>query len=223
MMTRDRNVTLVAWVQRALVALGIALLAWVGYVWAGSAWYRHQQQRAIDDAASRPAPASDASSEPFDRSRFSGLLEIPRIGMSEAFAEGDDDATLDKAIGHLADTPLPWETGNTAFAGHRDQHFRPLKNVRAGDDIRLVTPRGTFDYLVSETFIVTPEDLWVLAPTNGRELTLITCYPFNFIGHAPKRFVVKARSTSVSDPSGTTSTRGTSGPRNDLTLANVLR
>jgi sortase A len=186
-----------AWMARALLVLGVMLLGWAASVWMRGAWYRHQQEAALDQPAAR-APLTAREAEPFDRREFAGLLEIPRIGLSEAFAEGDDTGTLDKAIGHLADTPLPWETGNSAFAGHRDQHFRPLKKIRIGDDIRLVTPRGTLSYVVTQTFIVNPDEVWVLAPTRGRELTLITCYPFSFIGHAPQRFIVKAE--AASDP-----------------------
>jgi len=183
------------WTARALLLLGVVLLGWAGSVWARSAWYRHQQEVVLHEPAAR-APLAAPAPEPFDRRAFAGFLEIPRIGLSEAFAEGDDTGTLDKAIGHLADTPLPWETGNSAFAGHRDQHFRPLKKIRIGDEIRLVTPRGALSYVVTQTFIVNPDEVWVLAPTRGRELTLITCYPFSFIGHAPQRFVVKAEPAS---------------------------
>ena len=188
----------IRWIQRALVVIGTASLGWAGFVWAERAWYRAYERQAVTESPTVHAPAPIAPvdapvvSDAEDRRQFAGLLEIPRIGMSEAFAEGDDDSTLRKAIGHLPDTPLPWSQGNAAFAGHRDQHFRPLKNIRRGDDLRLVTPRGTLLYRVRDLFIVEPSEVWVLAPTNGRELTLITCYPFSYIGHAPKRFVVKA-------------------------------
>ena len=117
-------------------------------------------------------------------------------------AEGDDTNTLRAAIGHLPDTPMPWKPGNSAFAGHRDGIFRPLKDVRTGDAIVLSTGRGTFTYRIDRTLIVKPEDVWVLKPPPaGRTLTLITCYPFVYIGHAPQRFVVIA--TAVDDERGT--------------------
>jgi sortase A len=87
---------------------------------------------------------------------------------------------------------MPWENGNSALAGHRDTFFRPLKGVRAGDEIRLVSPRGTFVYRVRETRVVDPDDLAVLAPTPQPELTLVTCYPFYYVGHAPRRYIVRA-------------------------------
>ena len=114
------------------------------------------------------------------------------MGLSGVVVEGDDDSVLDRAIGHLPDTPLPWSTGNSALAAHRDALFRPLRGVRLGDVLRLKTPHGDFDYVVRETVIVEPDDLWVLDPTPVSMLTLISCYPFNFIGNAPKRFIVRA-------------------------------
>lgn len=187
-------------VQWTLVAIGVALIGWVGFVRLERAWFHAAEVRTLESTAAPdavipeegPAPPVTDAGEAAARAAFAGLLEIPRIGLSAAFAEGDDDGTLRKAIGHLPDTPLPWHIGNAAFAGHRDQQFRPLKGIRAGDEIRLVTPRGTFLYVVSRTFVVEPTDVWVLAPSGGHELTLITCYPFSYIGHAPHRFVVKA-------------------------------
>ena len=107
--------------------------------------------------------------------------------------EGDDDATLRRAVGHLPGSALPWDAGNTVMAGHRDTFFRPLKDLRDGDTIRLVTTHGTFEYQVQSTEIVAPDDVAVLAPTATRSLTLITCYPFVYVGHAPQRFVIHAR------------------------------
>jgi sortase A len=121
-----------------------------------------------------------------------GLLSIPRLGYSEAVAEGDDAATLRVAIGHLPDTAVPWIDGNTALAGHRDTLFRSLAKIRVGDELALSTAHGDFRYRVSQTLIVDPDDVWVLAPAPGRQLTLITCYPFHYIGSAPHRFIVRA-------------------------------
>lgn len=105
---------------------------------------------------------------------------------------GDDDATLDMAVGHLPDTPRPWEPGNSAMAAHRDGLFRPLKGIKVGDELRLRTREGDFTYRVRETKVVMPTDLSVLEPTEHNSLTLITCYPFNYVGAAPKRFIVHA-------------------------------
>ena len=120
------------------------------------------------------------------------ILDIPRLNLSTPVLSGDDAVTLDVAVGHLPDTPLPWEVGNSALAAHRDGLFRPLRDIRVGDGVRLRTQRGDFTYRVRETKIVMPDDLSVLAPTDDHTLTLITCYPFNFVGNAPKRFIVHA-------------------------------
>jgi sortase A len=106
--------------------------------------------------------------------------------------EGDDEQTLNVAVGHLPDTPLPWQEGNAALAGHRDTFFRPLRRLQDGDEIRLVTPRGTFRYRATRQVVVEPDELWVLDPSPTAALTLITCYPFDFVGPAPRRFVVHA-------------------------------
>jgi sortase A len=88
---------------------------------------------------------------------------------------------------------LPGELGNVALAGHRDTHFRPLRNIRVGDEITIKTLSHNIDYVVATISIVAPENVQVLEPTAGHDLTLVTCYPFYFVGPAPKRFVVRAR------------------------------
>jgi LPXTG-site transpeptidase (sortase) family protein len=127
------------------------------------------------------------------RSGLIGMLDVPRLQLSTPVIEGDDSRTLKRAVGHLPDTPMPWEAGNSAIAGHRDGLFRPLKDVKVGDEIRFRTTRDEFRYRVTRTSIVTPDDLSVLAPqSDAATLTLITCYPFYYIGAAPKRFVIHA-------------------------------
>jgi sortase A len=122
-----------------------------------------------------------------------GRIDIPRIKLSAAVAEGDDDKTLGKAVGHLPDTPLPWQRrGNVAFAAHRDGLFRPIEKIRLNDEVRVVTAQGEYQYRVTKTHIVDPDDVWVLAPTETPTITLITCYPFSFVGNAPHRFIVQA-------------------------------
>lgn len=120
------------------------------------------------------------------------LLEIPRLRVSAPVLSGDGDDVLDVAVGHLPDTPRPWEPGNSALAGHRDGLFRPLRNIRRGDTIRVRSAHGEFTYEVTETKVVEPTDLSVLEPSSTDALTLITCYPFNYVGPAPQRFVVRA-------------------------------
>jgi sortase A len=122
-----------------------------------------------------------------------GMLDVPRLQLSTPVIEGDDTGTLKRAVGHLPDTPMPWDSGNSALAGHRDGLFRPLKDVKIGDQIRFRTARDEYRYRVTKTTIVKPDDLSVLAPqSDPATLTLITCYPFYYVGSAPKRFVVHA-------------------------------
>ena len=121
-----------------------------------------------------------------------GLLEIPRLGLSSVVLEGDDTAALLLGVGHLSDTPLPWGDGNSVFAAHRDTFFRPLAGIRRDDVIRFTTADTELEYMVKELKVVAPTDVEVLNPTPGATLTLITCFPFNYIGPAPNRFIVKA-------------------------------
>ena len=121
-----------------------------------------------------------------------GRLEIPRVHLSVMVVDGDDVATLKIAAGHLPDTPLPWEFGNSAVAAHRDSFFRPLSEIKLNDRLVLMTPHGEFHYAVASLRVVEPNDLTALAQTGRSSLTLVTCYPFSYVGRAPKRFIVRA-------------------------------
>jgi sortase A len=121
-----------------------------------------------------------------------GRIEIPRLGVSAVVKAGSDARTLRLAVGHIPGTALPGEQGNVGLAGHRDTFFRRLRDIRPDDRIRVVTPEGTFVYKVARTDIVMPTDVWVLDPTDRSVLTLVTCYPFSYIGSAPQRFIVRA-------------------------------
>jgi sortase A len=175
-----------------LMLVGAIATLWVGLRFASAAWFDREARAALDSlreappAERAPTPASLNSGEAI------GTLEIVRLGLTGVVIEGDSDAVLDRAIGHLPDTPLPWHEGNSALAAHRDTIFRPLKGVRLGDVLRLKTPHGDFDYRVTDTLIVKPEEVWVLNPTPVTTLTLISCWPFNYIGNAPERFIVRA-------------------------------
>ncbi|HEX7796611.1 MAG TPA: class D sortase [Vicinamibacterales bacterium] len=119
-------------------------------------------------------------------------LSIPRIGLSVVVLQGSDEHTLRQGVGHIESTALPGESGNVGIAGHRDSFFRPLRNVQVGDDIMLETPAGNVHYRVSSYRIVSPSEVSVIHPTSDPVLTLVTCYPFYFVGAAPDRFVVRA-------------------------------
>lgn len=120
------------------------------------------------------------------------VLRIPRLGLEVPILEGTDDWTLNRAVGHIADTAAPGGEGNCGIAGHRDGFFRGLKDIQAGDEIALETRQGRETYRIERTWIVDPTDVSVLDPTPSRAITIVTCYPFYFIGSAPQRFIVRA-------------------------------
>ena len=119
-------------------------------------------------------------------------LNIPRLDLSVMVLEGDDAAELAKGAGHVRNTALPGGPGNVVFAAHRDTFFRPLRKIREGDDITVTTTRGVYHYRVGLIEKVDPDDVRVLKALDHATLTLITCYPFEYIGNAPKRFIVQA-------------------------------
>jgi sortase A len=121
-----------------------------------------------------------------------GRLEIPRLRLRVMVREGADERTLHRAVGHIPGTALPGRKGNIALAGHRDTFFRELRNIKENDAIDLQTENGTYRYTVESTEIVGPRDVGVLAAAGSPTLTLVTCYPFYYVGSAPKRFVVRA-------------------------------
>lgn len=188
-------------IEAVLFAAGAACLLWVGAIAIYSAVFQRVQGAALDRALltreQREAPSPDVVPPPPAPGALIGRLEIPRLGLSTIVVEGDDSRALNFAVGHLPDTPLPWQEGNAALAGHRDTFFRPLRRIQLGDDIRIETEQGIFQYRVTRHAIVEPDDLSVLEPSSGAALTLITCYPFDFVGPAPRRFVVHAARIAV--------------------------
>ena len=130
-----------------------------------------------------------------------GRIEINRIGLGVMILEGTDDRTLRRAVGHIPGTALPGRSGNVAIAGHRDTFFRPLRNLRKDDEITLATLNGSYHYRVDSTQVVEPEDTQVLESSGEAILTLVTCYPFTFVGAAPKRFIVRAHRVSPNEVS----------------------
>ena len=122
-----------------------------------------------------------------------GRIEITSIALSAMIEEGTGTRVLRRGVGHITGTALPGEPGNIGVAGHRDTFFRKLRNIHEGDEITLTTLAGSFVYHVELISIVEPQDSQVLRDSGEKLLTLVTCYPFGFVGFAPKRFVVRAR------------------------------
>lgn len=188
-----------AWLRRAeigLFVIGCTLLGWAVSATVSRMVYQRDQARALSRMEQVPAaqPGSRAGSsavvdvDPL----LLGRIEIPRLGIAAMVREGDDDATLAVAVGHVPGTAQPGESGNVVLAGHRDTFFRALRGIRRRDAIRISTPRRQDDYVVDWTEVVGPKETKVLESSRKGTLTLVTCYPFGFVGRAPKRFIVRA-------------------------------
>jgi sortase A len=194
-MSRARRATTV--LATALVSGGVVALGYAAYVVVDAHAYQAVERGRLTDAisASADAPAFVAAG-PVANLSVIGEITIPTVALSAIVVQGDSPAVLQRAVGHLRETALPGERGNIVLAAHRDTFFRPLERVRVGDAIRLRTLAGEFVYLVEWTAVVRPNDVHVIAPTDHDTLTLITCFPFSFIGAAPERFVVRARAVT---------------------------
>jgi sortase A len=194
-MTRQRALW---WIERGLLAVGVVLAIYCAAILVEARFHQTAPltqppltvtQTALPGdsgdpkAAATPAPAAGT---------MLGRLEAPSVKLSTAVLEGSDDATLSRGSGHIEDTPFPGQPGNVGIAGHRDTTFRALRNIHLGDALEFKTADRVYRYRISKTMIVGPDDVYVLDPTEKPALTLVTCYPFEFVGHAPRRFIVRA-------------------------------
>jgi sortase A len=170
-----------------LLALGVAALGYVGYVSADSKAYQAIEKEKFVQAAVTQNPQMLREGDVI------GEIQVPRLGLDSMVVQGGTSRNLRRAVAHISNSALPGQWGNVALAGHRDTFFRPLRDIRAGDEVRFKTAAGTFEYRVQSIEIVGPRDTKVLEPSSGRDLTLITCFPFGFVGRAPGRFIVRAR------------------------------
>jgi sortase A len=209
-----RLALLVRWARFFFLVVGVLALSYCAVVlldrWAFQAYQTWRFERALKDAQTSAGANSQPASSPFpaqaeaDRARAVsfgidglagsplGRIEISSIGLAAMIMEGVDGRTLRHAVGHIPGTPLPGQKGNVALAGHRDTFFRGLRNIHKDDEITLTTLRGSYLYRVDTTQVVEPKDIGVLRATADDILTLVTCYPFYFVGPAPQRFIVRA-------------------------------
>jgi sortase A len=186
---------ILGWTQIALFACGALLLSYCGFVMV-DAWVFQQREsrelgRLLEHHSAIVRMVSTATPAIAARGLI-GRVAIPRLGLSAILIEGDDARTLRRAVGHIPGTPLPGQPGNVALTGHRDTFFRPLRNIRANDIIVVTTLQGEYRYRVVSTRVVSPDDVTVLNSSADEILTLVTCYPFYFVGAAPGRFIVRA-------------------------------
>jgi sortase A len=206
------------WSGYLLCLMGILALSYCGYVLLEARLYQAYQSWRFEGALKSskppassgelpPSPAPPAPPEatltpaesraiPGPGGVLLGRIEISRIGFAAMVMEGIDNRTLRHAVGHIPGTALPGLQGNVGIAGHRDTFFRGLQYIRKEDEITLTTLHGSYRYRVDSTLVVEPREIWVLEDTGDATLTLVTCYPFNYVGPAPLRFIVRARKIS---------------------------
>ena len=177
-----------------LIGTGFASLGYVAYVLANARIFEARESAKLSRAVAQPGPP--LVPPVLAEGDVIGELQVQRLGWSAIVVQGDSDDVLRRAAGHVPGTALPGQMGNIAIAGHRDTIFRALRDIQVGDTISLKTADRDETYRVDSTEIVPPTDVGVLGSAGSNELTLITCFPFHYVGHAPKRFIVRAEQTS---------------------------
>ncbi|MDP8989162.1 MAG: class D sortase [Acidobacteriota bacterium] len=193
MQVRIKRNRTVAWIEAFLWVAGCLALGYCAFIW-GRAHYDQAQANWTLNHVLPGDPGTDAPKVAAEGSLL-GRIDIPRLDLSVIVFEGTTDDTLARGVGHLRGTAAPGERGNLVLAGHRDTFFRELRNIRQGDEISVKRPAGDYRYSVDSTAIVQPTQTEVIRPTGDATLTLITCYPFYYIGSAPQRFIVRAHLT----------------------------
>ena len=169
------------------LAFGVLALGYAGFVFADSNAYQALEMKKFEQPGRLSEPHILAEGDVI------GEIQVPRLGLSVMVVQGDSPASLRHAVGHLPKSALPGEWGNVALAGHRDTYFRPVRDIHLGDEIRFKTLEHNFEYVVESIEVVAPSDIQVLEVFTGHDLTFITCFPFYYVGPAPRRFVVRAR------------------------------
>jgi sortase A len=202
----QRAAPILRYVRWTFLAVGVVTLGTVAYSLLDAKVFQVYENWRLNNAAavslpsssrSMPLPVSLTKQDQTRRSTVTagemlGRIEIPRIGVNAIVVEGTSAHDLRRAAGHVAGTALPGEEGNVAIAAHRDTFFRELRRIQPQDDITLTTLNGVFHYRVDFAKVVGVDDVDVLRDSNEELLTLVTCYPFYYVGPAPERFVVRA-------------------------------
>jgi sortase A len=168
------------------LAFGVLALGYAGFVFADSHAYQTLEMKKFKQVSPLSEPRILVEGDVI------GEIQVPRLGLNAMVVQGDSTAILRQAVGHLSKSALPGEWGNVALAGHRDTFFRPLRDIRLGDEIKFKTRERSFEYRVESIEVVAPTDIRVLESSTGHDLTLLTCFPFHYVGPAPNRLVVRA-------------------------------
>lgn len=194
-MKRLRTSNARRWTEALLLLAGLMAVGIWGWSHVRMAVFQFWGNRALDRRINSQSPATRQALAPpsIPNGALIGRLAIPRLNMRAVVREGAGRDTLDVALGHIPGTALPGQPGNAGIAGHRDTLFRGLRKIEKNDVIEFQTPAGSYNYKVESTDIVKPDDVAVLAAGRDSEMTLVTCYPFYYVGSAPDRFIVKAR------------------------------
>ena len=183
--------------ERVLLLFGSALAIWCGLTVAEASYFRGlpapDAHRAVLPGDGEGLTIRPSRYPPIRPGDWIARLDAPTVHLAATILEGSDEATLALGAGHIEGTALPGEIGNIGIAGHRDTTFRAVRNLALGDPLIVTAQDRVLEFQITSTTIVDPEDVYVLDATSSTTLTLVTCYPFSFIGHAPKRFIVKAR------------------------------
>ena len=186
------------WLERALFATGAAAAVVYACLTVPAVVARVQTPvaRSTSDGAVIPTAALGAAylqgSTAIPDGAKIGTISVPQIQLTAPVVEGVGDADLRRGVGHVPGSAQDGGLGNMVLAAHRDTIFRPLRSIQKGMEIQIKGADGTFHYQVDSLQVVAPDRLDVLEISTRPEVTLITCYPFNFIGSAPMRFIVKA-------------------------------
>lgn len=184
------------WLRGLLLMTGIVLLGYVGLTLLDARVSQASAERTLEtqiQSLSLKKNELSQVSPPVNSGDVLGRIDIPRLGMSFVVLQGTSWRTLRLGAGHIEGTPLPGEPGNSGIAGHRDTFFRELRKIQEHDEIQLQTATGLLHYEVDWVKVVQPDDVSVLTSSTDSALTLVTCYPFYFVGPASQRFVVHAR------------------------------
>lgn len=193
----QRNLTRA--LEGALWGCGLVTVGFVLWSWSSSYFAQSRGAAELSELidlqaeSSSPTKTLNPAALALREGDLVGDISIPRLGMNTVIFEGTSAHTLHDGVGHLSSSALPAQSGNVVLAAHRDTFFRPLKDVQQGDWVTVRTPAGSAQYKVFATQVVDPSAVELVAPTEEPILTLVTCYPFYYVGHAPQRFIVRAK------------------------------
>ena len=182
-----RRTDILRGVCHTFLVFGILALSYASFIFADSHAYQALEMKKLKQAVRLSEPHILMEGDVI------GEIQVPRLRLNAIVIQGDSPASLRRAVGHVSKSALPGEWGNVALAGHRDTFFHPLRDIRLGDEIMFKTRERSFAYRVESIEVVAPTDMRVLESSTGHDLTLLTCFPFHYVGPAPKRLIVRAR------------------------------